>query len=402
MIMDWNALLPSDGPPAGDMAAIFELLERPGVLSFAGGLPDTARFRTAQIAAAGTEVLTRHGPESLQYSPSPGFRWFREFLSERLARRGIPAAPAELVVTAGGSQAFDLVCRAMLRPGDHVLVEAPTFLGALATLRLFPVTVHGVPVDDKGLSVDQLADALRRLRRQGARPRFLYTIPNFQNPTGCTLTEPRRRELVRLATEWGLPLLEDDAYGELGEGAPLPALKALHPAGVVFLGTFSKIFAPGLRLGWLAGPPELAQRVVGIRQSTDQCPSSFAQFLARACDAAGILDGQIEDIRAALRRRRTATLDALARHMPEEARWTRPDGGYYTWVTLPPPLDAGKLLPEAVERQRVAYVPGAAFYPEPADGRRQLRLSYSLVEAKQIPDGIARLGTAFRSALSAG
>jgi 2-aminoadipate transaminase len=298
------------------------------------------------------------------------------------------------MITSGGIDCLELVAKTYLDPGDLVIVEAPTYLGAIMAFRGYEARVHGVPVDARGLRVDVLADELAA----GVRPKILYTIPDFQNPSGLSMTIERRRELVALARRYGFLIVEDVAYRELSfDHAPPPALWTLAPDVVVQAGTFSKIFCPGFRLGWAAGPAEIIARLVVAKQNSDQCSGAFGQRLLEEYGRTGQMELQVVSSRALYARRAALTADALARHMPDGTTWTTPQGGFYIWLTAPEGLDTVALSAPARER-KVAYVPGRPFYPDD-DGHAQIRISYSRVADELIDEGIRRIGAVLKTAL---
>jgi 2-aminoadipate transaminase len=319
-----------------------------------------------------------------------------------MGRYGIEVGPDNVLVTSGAQQALDLVGKLFLDPGDRVLVEAPTFVGAIQAFRSYQAQYLTVPVDEDGLRVDLLEDALR------ARPKFLYVLPNFQNPAGVTLSLERRRRLVELASHYRIPIVEDDPYGQLRyEGEHLPPLvtidadlhgcargeHALH-GGVLYLGTLSKTLAPGLRLGWIVAPEDVIRRLVQMKQGTDLHTGTFVQMVAYETARGGFLDGHVRRIREVYRERRDAMLGALQREFPSTVRWTRPQGGLFLWVTLPPGTDSSVVLQDAL-REKVAFVPGTPFYPD-GGGRESFRLNFSYCRPEVIREGVRRLGAVVR------
>jgi 2-aminoadipate transaminase len=315
---------------------------------------------------------------------------------------GTPARSEDVLVTNGGQQGLDLMGRVFLNEGDAVLVEAPTYYGALNAFAAYRPRILGVPVDDEGMDVAAAREVLETARRTGTRVKFLYTIPNFQNPTGVTMTLGRRRELLELVRDYGLPILEDDAYGMLRYGgSPVPTLSALEqeeiggPELVAYLGTFSKVFSPGVRLGWIHAHPEILRRMRLAKQGADLGPSSLSQTVAVEFFRGGQWREHVRKLVGIYRERRDAMLDALAEFMPEEVSWTRPEGGFFVWVTLPANIDASAILPEAVERG-VAYVPGEDFYTDGVGGKNRLRLSFSFAEPRLIWRGVRILADVVR------
>ncbi|MCL6581534.1 MAG: PLP-dependent aminotransferase family protein [Firmicutes bacterium] len=374
-----------------ELAALFALAERPDVISFAGGFPDPAWFlpECEEVAA---RLLREARGSALQYGPTPGLTAFREYVAERCRRQGMEVAPAEVVVTSGALQGLDLVAKVFLEPGDPVVVECPTYLGAIQTLSTYEARLVEVPGDEVGLVPEALDETLRDLERSGRPAKFVYVVPSFQNPTGLTLPLDRRRSLLEVASRHGLPVVEDHAYAELRyDGEPVPSLKALDREGlVILLGTFSKIFSPGLRLGWTVAPAAVTEKIILFKQGTDQCSSTLGQMMALEYGRLGLIERQIAVTTAGLREKKRLTLEVLDRRFGPLVRRTEPEGGFYTWLTLPEGVDTARMLERAVRDHRVAYVAGPAFYV----GRRgssQLRLCYSLLPGGLIDEGVRRL-----------
>jgi 2-aminoadipate transaminase len=380
---------------------LLKITEKPDVISFGGGLPAPEVFPRAEIAAACDHVLAEHGSAALQYGGTEGFLPLRELLVRHMARYGIAVTPDNVLVTSGSQQGLDLVGRLFVNPGDRVLTEAPTYLGALQAWNACQPEYLSVPIDDEGLDVRRLEAELR------AGPKFLYVLPNFQNPSGVTLSLARRRRLVELANHYGVPIVEDDPYGQLRyEGEHLPPLVALDAeyhgcvsaraftGDVLYLGTLSKTLAPGLRVGWIVAPEVVIRRLVQVKQGMDLHTSTFCQMVAFEVARQGFLDRHVRDVRQVYGERRDAMLDALVRHFPEGATWTRPQGGLFLWVTLPAPLDSARVF-DAALREKVAFVPGASFFPR-GGGERTLRLNFSYCTPAVIEEGIARLGSVVR------
>jgi len=391
-------------------SAIRELLKLtadPEMISFAGGLPAPEAFPVAEIAAATARVLAEHGALALQYGTTEGYRPLREMIVRHMDRYGIAVGPDNVLVTSGSQQALDLIGRLFLNPGDHVLTEAPTYVGAIQAFGSYQAHCLTVPIDDDGLRLDLLEHGLR------AGPKFLYVLPNFQNPAGVTLSLERRRRLVELARHYGTPIVEDDPYGQLRyEGEHLPPLVTIDAdlhgcahgeggfrGGVLYLGTLSKTLAPGLRLGWVVAPEEVISRLAVAKQAVDLHTGTFVQMLAWETARGGFLDRHVRRLRTVYGARRDAMLDALARHFPREVRWTTPLGGLFLWVTLPAPLRAEALLADALA-EKVAFVPGTAFYPD-GGGDSCFRLNFSYCRPELIEEGIRRLGAVVARRLDA-
>jgi len=365
-----------------------------GVIPLTYGFPDPGSFPIESLVEATARVLRDEGHEALQYGPIAGPRPLLALLVAKLAAEGLAVSEDNLLVTAGGSQGIDLITHLLVDPGDPVIVEAPTFIGALQTFRNAEADLYEVTLDGDGLQPPRLEDVLRDLQAAGKRAKLIYTIPTFQNPAGVTLAGERRRALVALARRYGTMLVEDDAYSELRyDGAPLPFLYSLDPEGAVFqVRTFSKILAAGLRLGYVVAPRALLPRLLQLK--VDVGTSPFAGHLAAAFagDGPGALDrltAHIAELKEVYRARRDAMLGALAEYAPPDVSWTVPQGGFFTWLTLPEGLDAGALLPEA-EAAGVTYIPGASYFAR-GDGRRNLRLAFSFLPADELVEGVRRL-----------
>jgi 2-aminoadipate transaminase len=394
---DWSAGLArrTHSLGGGEITAILSLAGATDIITFSGGFPDPATWPTDVLAATAARLITGDAGVALQYSPTEGLPGIRDYLTGRLAAvQGREPGPGELMITSGGIDGMELLAKSYLDPGDCVVVEAPTYLGAIMAFRGYEADVRGVPVDDAGMRVDMLADLLAG----GLRPKILYTIPDFQNPTGLSMSTERRHELVALARRYGFLILEDVAYSELGFAAVgRPSLWSLAPDVVLQAGTFSKIFAPGFRMGWAAGPAEVITTMAVAKQNSDQCAGALGQRMLEEYGRSGQLDAQIVKSRALYERRATAVTKALTAHMPDGTTWTVPDGGFYVWVTAPAGVDTVALSAAARERKG-AYVPGRPFYPG-EDGLNQIRLAYSRVADDLIDEGIRRIGEVLRTAL---
>ncbi|HEX9093946.1 MAG TPA: PLP-dependent aminotransferase family protein, partial [Coriobacteriia bacterium] len=351
---------------------LFAAASRPDVISLSGGMPDVRRVPHDAVAHATREALRHEGASALQYGSSDGRPALRELVVGLMAESGVRLKANDIIVTAGAQQGLDLLARVFLDPGDVVIAEGPTYVGALQAFSAYQPDVRCIPLDENGMRVDLLEEQLRLLGPRGAK--FIYTIPNFQNPAGVTLAPDRRRRLLELAREYDIPVIEDDPYGRLRfEGGHILPLRALDP-DVIYLGTFSKIFAPGLRLGWMAAPAPILARVLLAKQAADLCGSAFAQAVAERYMTGTLWRRVLADLTATYGERRDAMLAALTEHFPGDVRWTHPDGGFFVWVTLPAHLDTRALLAEAVERG-VTFVPGTDFYPD-GRGANSLRLAF--------------------------
>ncbi|HTZ92856.1 MAG TPA: PLP-dependent aminotransferase family protein [Streptosporangiaceae bacterium] len=379
----------------GEITAILALAGASDVITFSGGFPDPATFPTGVLADIAANLITKDPGVALQYSATEGIAGVRDYITSRLQTvQGAAPGSGELMVTSGGIDCMELVAKSYLDTGDTVVVEAPTYLGAIMAFRGYEAEVHGVPIDDDGLRTDVLADELAA----GLRPKILYTIPDFQNPTGLTMSAPRRSELIALARKYGFLILEDVAYRDLYfEQAPPDSLWSMAPDVVLQAGTFSKIFCPGFRLGWAAGPAEIISRLVVAKQNSDQCSGALGQRMLEEYGRSGHMDRQIVDSRALYARRAALMTEALTAHMPAGTTWTTARGGFYIWVTAPDGVDT-VALSQAARARKVAYVPGRPFYPGD-DGAPQIRLAYSRVADELIDEGIRRIGEVVRTAL---
>ena len=379
------------GMTASEIRALFAVASRPEVVSLAGGMPNISGLPLDAVADSLHTLTASRGATAMQYGSGQGDPLLREQICAVMRLEGIDAHPDDVCVTVGSQQAVDLVTRIFCDPGDVVLVEAPSYVGALGVFRAYECDVVHVETDDDGLVPDALRDAVRRVRASGRRIKLVYTVPNFSNPAGVTLSLPRRRELLDLCAEEGLLVLEDNPYGLLGfESEPMRALRADDADRVIYLGSFSKTFAPGFRVGWVLAPHAVREKLVLAQESATLCPPTFSQLAVSAYLTACDWQGQIKQFCEMYRERRDALLAALTDTMPPGISWTMPTGGFYVWLTLPDGLDAKAMLPRAVTA-RVAYVPGTAFFAD-GSGARHLRLSYCYPPPDRITEGVHRLG----------
>jgi 2-aminoadipate transaminase len=376
------------GMTASEVRALFAVASRPEVVSFAGGMPYVHALPTSEVIDVAREVLEQHAEIALQYGGGQGSPALRERLVMLMGEEGIAADPEDVVVTTGAQQGLDLLGKIFIDPGDLIAVEAPAYVGALTAFGAYEPRFLPIEIDDDGMFVEQLEQALLR----GERPTFVYTVPNFGNPAGVTMSTERRQQLVALCREAGIPIIEDNPYGLLRfEGDPQPCLRSLDPENVIYLGTVSKTFSPGVRVGWALAEPSVVQRLVLAKEAADLCSSNLTMLMTERWFSdedrwRRTLAGLVETYRA----RRDVMLEALEERFPSDATWTHPAGGFYVWVTLPEWFDAKALLAAAVER-RVAYVPGTAFYPD-GRGADRLRLAFCYPPEDHIREGIARLG----------
>jgi 2-aminoadipate transaminase len=406
---DWDERLARRTHALGgsEITAILSLAGATDVITFSGGFPEPATFQTGALADIAARLIAEEPGVALQYSATEGLAGIREYVSWRLAATdGLAPGAGELMITSGGIDCMELLAKSYVDPGDVVVVEAPTYLGGLMAFRGYEADVRGVPLDDAGMRVDVLAALLAG----GLRPKIVYTIPDYQNPTGLSMSAERRRHLVDLARRYDFLILEDVAYRELGFGplengplengtAPPPSMWSLAPDVVLQAGTFSKIFSPGFRMGWAAGPAEVIGRLVIAKQNSDQCAGALGQRMLEEYGRGGHMDRQIAASRVLYERRARLTTDALAAHMPDGATWTTPAGGFYVWLTCPQGVDT-VALSAAARAEKVAYVPGRPFYLEDARaGANQIRLAYSRVADDLIDEGIRRIADVVKSAL---
>ena len=372
-----------------DMMAV---TERPEVISLAGGLPDTSTFPPETFAAVAQRIAAESCAKALQYGPTEGLAEVKECIAEVMAAEGMHVDGDDLIVTTGGQQVLDLVTRTLIDPGDVVIAEGPTYPGAVQAFSSYQAHVVQIDVDERGMRVDLLEETLDRLEREGRRPKFIYTVPSFQNPAGVTLSLERRRALVEIAQRRELLVLEDNPYGLLRyEGGPEPTLRALDGGlYVMYLGTFSKILSPGIRLGWVAAPPPVLEKINLGKQAADLCTSTLSQLMVCAYFEESRWREYVDSLTEVYRARRDTMLDALAEFFPAEAEWTRPAGGLFIWVTLPDFIDTTDLLARAL-RENVAFVPGEGAYLD-GRGRSSMRLNFSGSDEDAVREGVRRIG----------
>jgi len=384
---------------------LLKLTQVPGLISFAGGLPAPEVFPTEEFKAACDVVLSEVGAQALQYSTTEGYLPLRDMIARHSCRYGINVSPDNIQITSGSQQALDLLGKILINPGDRILVEAPTYLGALQAWNAYEPEYVTVPADENGMITEHLEAALR------TGPKFIYVLPNFQNPTGSTMTLERRKQLIELADQYGVPIVEDDPYGQLRyEGEHLPPVLVLddqyqkngqadYHGNVIYMSTFSKTIAPGIRLAWIVAPKEVIAKFVQAKQGADLHTSTFNQMVAYEVSRAGFLDQHIRHIRKVYGERRNVMLAAMEEHFPKGVTWTKPMGGMFLWVTLPEGLDAAELMKKAINL-KVAYVPGAPFFPK-GGGANTLRMNFSNASPEMIQEGIARLRDVFTEAVEA-
>lgn len=378
------------GMVASEIRALFAVASRPEVVSLAGGMPYVTALPLDMVGELVSDLVTRRGPVALQYGSGQGDPHLREQICEVMRLEGIAAGANDVVVTVGSQQALDLITRIFIDPGDVVLAEGPSYVGALGTFAAYQAKVVHIAMDDQGIVPESLAQTVYALETAGAPIKFLYTIPTFHNPGGVTLNIARRQQVLDICQRAGILIIEDNPYGLLGfDGEPMRALRADNPDGVVYLGSFSKTLAPGFRVGWALAPHAIREKLVLAMESAVLSHSSFTQLAVGQYLATQPWQEQIKTFRELYRERRDALLDALESLMPPEVTWTRPGGGFFVWATLPEGLDSKAILPRAVS-ERVAFVPGTGFFSD-GSGARHMRLSYCYPEPDRIREGVRRL-----------
>ncbi len=384
---------------------LLKLTEKPDIISFAGGLPAPDVFPVDDFKAACNCVLSDWGAQALQYGTTEGFLPLREMIARHTARFGLHITPDNILITSGSQQALDLIGKVFINRGDHILVEDPTYLGALQAWNAYGAEYVTVPVDENGMVTDALEDKIR------TGPKFIYVLPNFQNPTGVTLSMERRQKLIEIADRYGIPIIEDDPYGQLRfDGSNLPSVVVLdnqfrenngspYRGNVIYLSTFSKTLAPGIRLAWVVAPAEVIRKLVQAKQGADLHTATFNQIVAYEVARGGFLDRHIWMIRRVYSERRNIMLEAMEEFFPTGVKWTHPQGGLFLWATMPAEMSSAEVLKAAIE-QKVAFVPGAPFYAL-GGGLNTMRLNFSNATPDKIRTGIERLGNVMKEQMSA-
>lgn len=393
--------LRTKGMTSSMIRELLKLTQRPEIISFAGGLPAAEYFPVERFQEACQRVLAEKAHQALQYSTTEGYVPLREFIAERLSKHNICASAENVLITSGSQQALSLIGALFINPGDRILVEQPTYLGAIQAFNTYQAEYVGVSTDDEGIIASQVNDAIRH------GPKFMYILPNFQNPAGVTISKTRRYELVRTARAHGIPIIEDDPYGALRfEGNPIKPLVVIdaelagdnsgcYTGDVIYLSTFSKTLAPGLRIAWVIACPEVIARLVQLKQGADLHTAILNQMVIYEVAKDGFIDEHIAKLREVYRKRRNAMLGAMNQYMPSEVRWTHPEGGLFLWLHLPDGMQAVELFDEAIKRD-VAFVPGDAFYTTKNPPPRA-RINYSTVNEDRIVEGVKRLAEAVKT-----
>jgi 2-aminoadipate transaminase len=382
---------------------LLKLTEQPDIISFGGGLPAPEVFPVKEFKEACNYVLEHFGAQALQYSTTEGYQPLREMIARHTSRYSVPITPDNIMITSGSQQALDFIGRVFVNRGDYIALESPTYLGALQAWNAYGAQYISVPADENGMIVDELEKALR------IGPKFIYVLPNFQNPSGSTLSLERRKKLVELADKYGVPIIEDDPYGQLRfEGEHIQSVVSLDSAfrghdgdrysgNVIYLSTFSKILAPGLRLAWVEAPEQVIRKLVMTKQGADLHTASFNQYVAYEVGKGGFLDEHVKVIRAIYKERRDVMMEMMEEMFPSEVHWTHPKGGMFLWGIMPEGMDAAEVLKIAIER-KVAFVPGASFHPN-GGGDNTMRLNFSYSSPENIRTGITRLGITLKELL---
>lgn len=387
------------GMSASEIRALFSVANRPEIVSLAGGSPFTAALDYTAVGDVTAAVIRDHGAMALQYGGGQGLDALRERLVEVMAVEGIRTSPEDLVVTTGGQQGLDLVAKLFCDPGDVVLAEGPSYVGALGAFSSYQAEVVHVPMDDEGVLPEALAATLERLAAQGRRAKFFYTVPNHQNPAGVSLSAARRHRVLELVEQHDLLVVEDNPYGLLDfKGELRTPLRTLAPDRVLYVGTLSKIFSPGIRVGWVAAPAPIREKLILLKEAADLCQSNLTQYVAERWLATQPWMQQVEEYREVYRERCDALLSELANELPPSCTWTQPTGGFFVWLRLPKGLDSGEMLPKAISA-RVAYVPGRGFFAD-GGGGDHLRLSFSFPPPDRIREGVRRLATVLRNEIA--
>lgn len=376
---------------ASEIRALFAVASRPEIVSLAGGMPNLSALPMDVMADVVEKLIKENGAEALQYGSGQGHPKLREQICDVMALEGIRAHPDDIIITTGSQQALDLISRIFIDPGDVVLVEAPSYVGALGTFKQYEANVVHVEMDGDGLVPDALRSAISEVRKRGQEIKFLYLIPNYQNPAGVLLSAERRTEILEICSSEKIFIVEDNPYGLLGFEKPSPnAMRAEDSENVIYLGSFSKTIAPGFRVGWALVPQSLKEKLVIAAESSILCPSNFTQLSISSYLADQPWRDQIASFCKLYKVRRDAMLESLEAHFPQSASWTKPEGGFYVWITLPPEIDTTALMPKAIVA-KVAYVPGTAFYAD-GFGSWSMRLSYCHPTPERIREGVKALG----------
>ena len=377
---------------ASSIREILKIIQSSDVISLAGGMPDPKTFPVQEIKEICAQILTRDSARALQYSSTEGLLKLREFLFQWLKMDDKKYTTDNMIITSGSQQGLDLVSKALLDPGDIVIVELPSYLAALNVFRSYGAEMIGIPMDNEGMQMEFLEDTLEEITKKGKKAKFVYTISNFQNPAGITMSLPRRKKILEIAQKYNFFILEDNPYDKIRfEGEPIPSIFSFDYEGrVINLGTFSKILCPGLRLAWVSGNEEIIEKIAILKQATDLCTTMLNQLIASEYCEQGYIDKNIESNISIYKDKRDIMLQSLEKYFPEGTSWTKPNGGFFVFVTLPENIDADEMLSEAI-KEKVAYVSGSSFYAD-GKGKNTMRLSFCYPSKRDIEEGIKRLG----------
>ncbi len=375
---------------ASEIRELLKITEKPEIISFGGGMPSPHSFPLKMIDKLTDDVELKHGKIALQYGPTEGFGLLRDALIKRMRKKGIKCKREEIIITTGSQQVLDLVPKILINPNDFIVIESPTYVGALTAFNAYQPRYIPISMDENGMKTDELEKKLKKIKKR-ERIKFIYTVPTFQNPTGITMSLERRKHLLEIAERYDLIILEDDPYSELRySGKPLPPIKKFDKNGIViYTSTFSKILSPGFRLGWAIGNKEIIRKMVIAKQGVDLCTNTFVQYIAYEYIISGLIDKQIPKIRKMYKKKRDIMLKALKKYFPKGTKWTKPNGGMFLWVKLPGNINSKKLFKEAI-KEKVAYVHGAAFCVD-GKGYNEMRLNFSNTDDDKIEIGIKRL-----------
>jgi len=401
-VLNWDSHLASrtQRMKSSAIRELLKLTQLPDIISFAGGLPAPELFPLREVEEACRYIIREDGARALQYGATEGYGALKEYLATTMHKYGVPAVPGNVLLTNGSQQALDLIGKIFINPGDHILTGRPTYLGAIQAWNSYQARFHTVRLDDDGMVVDEMEHAYEKvLADSGRPPKFIYVLPNFHNPAGTTMPVERRQQLAEVATKLDLPVIEDDPYGQLRyEGEDIPPICTFIPERTIYLGTFSKIMAPGLRLGWIVCAEVLMRRFVQAKQGADLHTSTFVQYVANDICQRGLIKPHVRRLCQVYKERRDTMLDSLAEFWPEGSSWTEPHGGLFLWARVPESIDTLKFAEKAIA-EKVAYVPGVHFFPNHDGGHDAMRLNFSYSSPEAIVEGIRRLGVALKREL---
>lgn len=384
-----------------EIREFFKLTEQPDVMSFAGGFPSADFFPMEKVCEVMQDLIDVEGKYALQYGPTEGNLELRSYLAQKMTREGVPSVEDNILITNGSQQGMDLLAKVFLNPGDLVIVEEPGYVGGLGAIYNYQGDRLPIPLDEEGIRTDLLAVKLRKLQMEGRTPKFAYLVPNFQNPTGICMSLERRRRMLELAREYNFVIIEDNPYGEIRyEGEPVQSIKSMDTEGrVVYLGSFSKTFIPGIRVGWIVGKECLIQKIACAKQATDLCSNSLGQRMACRFASSGYIELHVSSLISRYKAKRDLMLSCMEKHFPAGVTWTRPEGGFFIWVTLPDGMNAREVLLKAIER-KVAFVDGAGFFVN-GNGKNTARFAFSEACPEKIERGIELLGEVMHQEMAA-